>query len=71
MSKTISLSVKKQNTTPTVRKVTMTASRAAISYIMAFAEFSVPLMSDFLHCRERSHGDYGSDCKLFYSASYV
>lgn len=47
MSKTISLSVKKQNTTPAVRKVTMTAMLAAISYIMAFAEFPVPLSPSF------------------------
>lgn len=47
MSKTISLSVKKQNTTPAVRKVTMTAMLAAISYIMAFAEFPVPLSLSF------------------------
>lgn len=47
MSKTISLSVKKQNTTPAVRKVTMTAMLAAISYIMAFVEFSVPLSPSF------------------------
>lgn len=47
MSKIISLSVKKQNTTPAVRKVTMTAMLAAISYIMAFAEFPVPLSPSF------------------------
>ncbi|MDO5539589.1 MAG: ECF transporter S component [Eubacteriales bacterium] len=47
MSKTISLSVKKQNTTPAVRKVTMTAMLAAISYIMVFAEFPVPLSPSF------------------------
>lgn len=47
MSKTISLSVEKQNTTPAVRKVTMTAMLAAISYIMAFAEFPVPLSPSF------------------------
>ena len=47
MSKTISLSVKKQNTTPAVRKVTMTAMLATISYIMAFAEFPVPLSPSF------------------------
>lgn len=47
MSKTISFSVKKQNTTPAVRKVTMTAMLAAISYIMAFVEFPVPLSPSF------------------------
>lgn len=47
MSKTISLSVKKQNTTPAVGKVTMTAMLAAISYIMAFVEFPVPLSPPF------------------------
>lgn len=47
MSKTISLSVKKQNTTPAVRKVTMMAMLAAISYIMAFVEFPVPLSPSF------------------------
>lgn len=47
MSKTISLSVKKQNTTPAVRKITMTAMLAAISYIMAFAEFPVPFSPSF------------------------
>lgn len=47
MSKTILLSVKKQNTAQAVRKVTMTAMLAAISYIMAFAEFPVPLSPSF------------------------
>ncbi|WP_373218752.1 ECF transporter S component [Ruminococcus sp. 5_1_39BFAA] len=47
MNKTISLPVKKQNTAPAVRKVTMVAMLAAISYIMAFAEFPVPLSPSF------------------------
>lgn len=47
MSKIISLSVKKQNTSLAVRKATMTAMLAAISYIMAFAEFPVPLSPSF------------------------
>lgn len=47
MSKKTTLSVKKLGMAPAARKVTMTAMLAAISYIMAFAEFPVPFSPSF------------------------
>lgn len=47
MNKTVTLAIREQKTEPAARTVTMTAMLAAISYILAFAEFPVPLSPAF------------------------
>lgn len=47
MNKTAVFSVKKQKAAPAARGIAMTAMLAAISYLMAFAEFPVPLTPPF------------------------
>lgn len=47
MNKTVTLAIKEQKIEPASRKVTITAMLAAISYILAFVEFPVPLSPAF------------------------
>lgn len=47
MNKIVTLAIREQKTEPAARTVTMTAMLAAISYILAFAEFPVPLSPAF------------------------
>lgn len=47
MNKTVTLAIREQKIEPAARKVTITAMLAAISYILAFVEFPVPLSPAF------------------------
>lgn len=47
MNKTVTLAIKEQKIEPAARTVTITAMLAAISYILAFVEFPVPLSPAF------------------------
>lgn len=47
MSRTIVLSAKQHKSSPSVRTMTVTAMLAAVSYLLAFAEFPVPLSPSF------------------------